>query len=80
MTDKNTVGAIAVQQALRVRGVSYEAISKIVGVHPRTVWQHVAARRGSNVRAWEDRSAEEREAALERADELVEMAEVSGIL
>jgi hypothetical protein len=58
------VGRVAIQQALHVIGLSYRAIAGIVGVNHRTVWQHIKAADGSNVRHWNRRPQAERVVAL----------------
>lgn len=66
-------GAVAIQQALIVHfGLSYRAAARLAKVSPRTVWQHVAARPGSKVRAWEARVEAERAAAISAAGGLIE--------
>jgi hypothetical protein len=67
-------GAVAIQQALvKHFGLSYRDAAKIAGVNPRTLWQHVAARRGSNVAAWESRSETIKNEAIEKAHKLTEL-------
>ena len=62
------MGNVAAQQALVCYlGLSYRMAAAIAGVHHRTVWQHVKARRGSNVKTWDTRSQTEQEQALRLA-------------
>lgn len=69
------VGKVAIQQALVIEfGVCYSRASEILGVHPRTIWQHCAARKGSGVRPWAKRSQEERRAAYDAALALIREA------
>ena len=67
------VGNVAIQQALVNHfGLSYRKAAFITKVNHRTVWQHVAARKGANVAAWDARSQEQRIAAISAAQKLIE--------
>lgn len=57
---KDKPGRVAVQQAMRKIGLTYHTIAARMHTHPRTAWQHIAARPGSNVTAWENRSEKQR--------------------
>jgi predicted DNA-binding protein (UPF0251 family) len=64
---------IAIQQALILEcGLSYRKAAAIMKIHPRTLWQHVAAKRGSNVTPWAQRPAAQRQQAIEIARLLIE--------
>ena len=62
-------GQVAIQQGLRKMGYSYRKIAAMTGVHHRTVWQHVAAKKGSNVTPWDKRPKEQQNRALKMAEE-----------
>lgn len=63
---------IAIQQALVLElGFSYRKAAAIMKIHPRTVWQHVQARRGSNVTPWAQRPVAQRQQAIEAARKLI---------
>jgi hypothetical protein len=62
---------VAVKQALRQLGYSYAKIAALTNVCTRTAWNHCQALPGSNVRAWDKRSDEEKKAALIAAEELL---------
>lgn len=65
-------GNVAIQQALILHfGLSYRRAAALTHVHPRTAWQHVAAGNGANVAAWDQRSAQVRDAAISKAAELL---------
>lgn len=67
-----TAGNVAQQQALvKYFGLSYRMAAEVTGTNHRTVWQHVAARSGSNVAAWEDRPQEMKDEAIRRAQLLI---------
>lgn len=62
------VGQVAIQQAMVCElKLSYRKAAALMRVNHRTIWQHVAARRGSNVAAWENRSEAQRAAATAEA-------------
>lgn len=65
-------GSVAIQQALiKHFGLTYRAAAKITGINHRTIWQHVAARKGAKVAAWENRSDDNRSAAIAAAAKLL---------
>jgi len=65
-------GSVATQQALvKHFKLSYRNAAKLAGVNPRTLWQHVAARHGSNVAAWGSRSQSIKDEAIEKARKLI---------
>lgn len=69
---KPQVGQVAIQQALiKYFNLTYAMAAEVMGINERTLWQHVAARKGSNVAAWEDRTEEIREQAIEEAQKAI---------
>lgn len=69
---KPKAGQIAQQQALiKYFGLTYSMASKVMGVNKRTLWQHVAARKGSNVATWEDRPEDIKEQAIIAAQKAI---------
>lgn len=71
---KQVVGQVAIQQAMiKELGLTYRKAAQILKVNHRTIWQHVAAKSGSKVRAWEKRTTEQRENAVGVARGLVQM-------
>jgi len=69
----STVGHVAVQQALVCHfGLSYRRAAALSGASARTVWDHVAALPGANVAAWENRTEEQRQAAIQAAQTLID--------
>lgn len=66
------VGQVAIQQAMREHfGFSYRKVSKYMKIHHRTVWQHVQAKSGSNVKHWSKRSKIEQERAIHAASMII---------
>lgn len=66
------VGQVAMQQALIMHfGFSYRESARIMGVNHRTIWQHVAAREGSNVRSWFNRSEHDQSIAIAKVAEVI---------
>jgi len=66
------VGRVAMQQALIMHfGLSYRESAMIARIHQRTLWQHVAARRGSKVRSWFNRSEHDQQLAIAKAAEKI---------
>lgn len=64
-------GSVAIQQALVIYlGYSYREAAKFTGVNHRTIWQHVAANKGSNVAKWENRPESIQRAAIDAAIKL----------
>jgi hypothetical protein len=69
---KPKAGQVAIQQALiKYFGLTYDMASKVMRVNARTLWQHVAANKGSNVAAWEDRPEDIKEAAIVEAQKAI---------
>lgn len=65
------MGAVAIQQAMRyVFGLTYREIGVLTVVHPRTAWQHIAAKRGAKVKDWDRRTEQEQRQAIEDAIQL----------
>lgn len=63
---------IAIQQALVLElGFSYRKAAAIMKIHPRTLWQHVAAKPGAKVARWDCRSETQRQQAIEAARKLI---------
>jgi predicted transcriptional regulator len=70
---KDGEGQVAVSQALSYEfGLSDERVARIMGTSKRTVFNYRHARRGSNVTSWENRSEENRKAAIARARRLMQ--------
>ena len=68
MKQQFDAGSVAIQQAMRHElKMSYRKIGKILNVHHRSVWQHVAAQKGSNVLPWEKRTQQQQKLAIEMA-------------
>ncbi len=66
-------GAVAVQQALvKHFKFSYRDAASLCGINHRTLWQHVAARPGSNVATWDSRPSDIKAEAIEKARKLIE--------
>lgn len=64
--------ACATKQALRYEmGLTFSDIAALTGVCQLNVTSHVYAKRGSNVRPWEDRTEEQQAAACELAQKLI---------
>jgi hypothetical protein len=64
MTNTNTAGRAATQQAGRALGRTYAKVATVHGISTRSVWANTVACHG--VRAWEDRPEADREAATEK--------------
>jgi DNA-directed RNA polymerase specialized sigma24 family protein len=62
------IGKIAVQQALREMGATYKEIAALCNVSQRNAWKH--CNRAAKCRAWNERSAEEKNYALDVANDL----------
>lgn len=67
--------ACATKQALRHEfDLPFSQISNLTGVHQKNVTSHVYAKRGSNVRRWEDRTEEQQARARALAQNLIDAA------
>lgn len=70
---KAKAGNVAIQQALvKYFGLTYRMAADIMNTNHRTVWQHVAARTGSNVASWERRPEDVKEAAIIEAQKAID--------
>lgn len=64
--------SVAVKQAMRYEmNLTFRDISSYTGVALKNVCSHVYAKRGSNVRSWEDRTPEQRAEAIALAKKYV---------
>ncbi len=69
---KPKAGQVAQQQALvKYFGLTYRMAAAIMGTNHRTVWQHVAANKGSNVATWESRPEDVKEQAIVEAQKAI---------
>ena len=69
---KPRAGQVAQQQALvKYFGLTYRMAAAVMGTNHRTVWQHVAAQKGSNVAAWESRPEDVKETAIVEAQKAI---------
>lgn len=69
---KPQAGQVAQQQALvKYFRLTYRMAAAIMGTNHRTVWQHVAANKGSNVAAWESRPDDVKQAAIVEAQKAI---------
>ncbi|MDZ7319889.1 MAG: hypothetical protein ONB11_12070 [candidate division KSB1 bacterium] len=60
-----TAGQVAQHQAaIIVLRLSYRQAEKLFEVTRRTIWNHVKAKKGSNVRTWWRRTNDEKKAAI----------------
>lgn len=65
-------GRVAIQQAMFYRlNMNKTMIARIMGVCTYTIWQHVNAFKGSNVRPWQKRTKDEKYEAEEAAIDLI---------
>ena len=61
MTNTNTAGRAATQQAGRALGRTYAKVATVHGISTRSVWANTVANHG--IRAWGDRTPEAQAAA-----------------
>lgn len=64
--------AVAIKQAMRYElGLTFRDIVGYTGVCMKNVCSHIYAKRGSNVRAWHDRTKEQQQEATELAKQYI---------